>query len=162
MIYMFAFLFTQAMLDDQDHLELFGSLATTMMTLFKMITGGCEWSVAVQPLQSVHNGGIYVALLMFYVAFSTFAVLNVITGVFCQSAVEGAADNQAEAIEAQVRNKVEYAERVKTLFRAVDQDSSGDVSESEFSEFVESDIGRAYLAGLGMEPDHAWTLFRLI
>merc|ERR1719433_2363776 len=72
-----------------EALNLFwGSLPRSMFTLFKSITGGISWHECVVPLQDL--GWLYVTLFTTFIAFSVFAVMNVVTAVFCQSAIESA------------------------------------------------------------------------
>ncbi|CAK9103604.1 unnamed protein product, partial [Durusdinium trenchii] len=101
-IYVFAVLFTQAVNDyvlDTDTPKLspqkqeavnaaieryFSSLFDTMLSLFMAIANGVSWHELVEPLRSIHV--VWVALFLFYIFFTYFAVLNVVTAVFCQTA----------------------------------------------------------------------------
>merc|ERR1719443_1298765 len=177
-VYAFGILFTQAALevsiiqmgggDDHafkhsaDRQLYFGTLPKSMITLFAVVTGGTAWTDLVDALAEVPAGGVYVAILMFYVAFTTFAVLNVITGVFCQSAVESAALDKETAIQCQIANKQEYIEDVRELFRTIDSDNSGQITRTEFEATLQSEEGLAYLSGLEMEVSDAWVLFKLL
>merc|ERR1719375_257341 len=66
--------------------ENWSSLSNTMYTLFMCITGGTDWGAPAPALYAVHPGLLY--LLLFYVAFCLFAVLNVFTSMFVGSALE--------------------------------------------------------------------------
>ena len=68
--------------------EFYGTLGLTMFTLFKSISGGINWHEMITPLEDV---GFYcVGLFVMFICFTIFAVLNVVTGVFCNSAIENA------------------------------------------------------------------------
>merc|ERR1719487_178838 len=60
--------------------SLFGSVAGSMLTLYMCIMGGIEWHDVSQLLLKV--GPVYNYLFIFYITFLTFAVLNVVTGLF--------------------------------------------------------------------------------
>ena len=62
--------------------EYFGSLHKSMHSLFRSITSGLTWYVAAEALASIN--WFWACLFTIYIAFSLFAVLNVMTGVFLQ------------------------------------------------------------------------------
>ena len=62
--------------------DAWGSVPRSVYSLFKSITNGTSWELVAEPLGDVH--GIWLALFLLYIAFAYFAVLNVVTGVFCQ------------------------------------------------------------------------------
>ena len=55
----------------------FGSLADSMLSLFMSISGGVSWENVVTPLKAVSVAWVF--LFLFYVSFTYFAVLNVVT-----------------------------------------------------------------------------------
>eukprot|EP00413_Alexandrium_margalefii_P030028 CAMPEP_0204556198 /NCGR_PEP_ID=MMETSP0661-20131031/29422_1 /ASSEMBLY_ACC=CAM_ASM_000606 /TAXON_ID=109239 /ORGANISM="Alexandrium margalefi, Strain AMGDE01CS-322" /LENGTH=59 /DNA_ID=CAMNT_0051563305 /DNA_START=56 /DNA_END=231 /DNA_ORIENTATION=+ len=59
-----------------------------MFTLFQAITGGISWHEPVETLGQVSV--MLVWLFTAYLSFTYFAVMNVVTGVFCNSAIESA------------------------------------------------------------------------
>ena len=60
-----------------DILEYWGSVFRCMRSLFQAITGGDDWTIFADPLTGA--GYHYYLLFMFYIAFITFSVLNVLT-----------------------------------------------------------------------------------
>ena len=58
--------------------ESFGSLHLAMHTLFRSITGGLDWAVYAKALAEVN--WLWTYLFTAFIAFSVFAVLNVMTG----------------------------------------------------------------------------------
>merc|ERR1719329_1673901 len=65
-----------------------GSLAQAMLALFLSISGGVSWVEIVVPLMKIDM--FWLATFLVFDGFVYFAVLNVVTGVFCQSAIESA------------------------------------------------------------------------
>merc|ERR1712048_130065 len=92
--YVFGILFTQAVLDnsgvliDGGRFDLWCSLKVSTLTLFKCISGGLSWHEASEPLLRISP--LLELLFAIYISFTYFAVLNVVTGVFCSSAIETA------------------------------------------------------------------------
>merc|ERR1712048_1314425 len=101
-IYVFAMILTQAVggfketngcADAPDLCEYWGGLFVSMLSLFKAIAGGISWHEILVPLQK-NLDATWVMVFLFYVVFLYFAVLNVITGVFCESAIQSAKSDQ--------------------------------------------------------------------
>eukprot|EP00913_Durusdinium_trenchii_P034790 g32544.t1 len=60
----------------------------SMLTLFMSITGGLSWEDALSPLRNASP--VAVIFMVVYIVMTVFAVLNVVTGVFCNTAIESA------------------------------------------------------------------------
>eukprot|EP00747_Dinoflagellata_sp_TGD_P035946 gnl/TRDRNA2_/TRDRNA2_138181_c0_seq1.p1 gnl/TRDRNA2_/TRDRNA2_138181_c0~~gnl/TRDRNA2_/TRDRNA2_138181_c0_seq1.p1 ORF type:complete len:558 (-),score=78.55 gnl/TRDRNA2_/TRDRNA2_138181_c0_seq1:139-1629(-) len=139
-----------------------GTLPRSMFTLFKSISGGVDWESAVQPLSQIGWGRVLVAIFAGYIAFLMFAVLNVVTGVFCQSAMESAQHDADMAVQNFLENKRHYVEHLGTLFKNIDDDNSGTISLKEFEEHLEDAEVQACFATLELETADALQLFRLL
>eukprot|EP00421_Protoceratium_reticulatum_P012495 CAMPEP_0168403028 /NCGR_PEP_ID=MMETSP0228-20121227/23919_1 /TAXON_ID=133427 /ORGANISM="Protoceratium reticulatum, Strain CCCM 535 (=CCMP 1889)" /LENGTH=344 /DNA_ID=CAMNT_0008416621 /DNA_START=181 /DNA_END=1211 /DNA_ORIENTATION=+ len=107
MIFMVSLFITQVVADfnisrgDEDEAKgrnlsrVFGSLDRTMLSLFESITGGMDWEELVQPLAQADFRWTTLILLL-YIAFSTLAIMNVVTGLFIESVLRHAkADKDA-------------------------------------------------------------------
>jgi len=172
--YVFAIAFTQAAnekivsglgVDDDPNLVVellryWGSLWTSIFTLYKSITGGISWHEVVEPLGEIHV--IWSLLFTVFISISYFAVLNVITGVFCNSAIATATRDPDMIGHTLIEEKKKYMKNLKTLFKNVDADASGLVTLREFEMLMSDDVLKAYFAALEIESDDAWTLFKLI
>lgn len=140
----------------------FGTLHLSMHTLFRSITGGVDWSslaVALAPLN-----WIWVYLFSAYIAFCLFAVLNVMTGVFCQRATELAEkDHDAQLLGLQMENERVRME-CRNLFRRFDVAKQGSLTLLEFELMFQRDDIKASLQVLDIEVSEAdaWRFFRLL
>merc|ERR1711920_599474 len=169
-IYSFGIAFTVGVSDElhasQDspnfmELELFwGTLPRSMFTLFKSISGGVSWHQAVMPLSDA--GWMYVALFVLYIMFSVFAVLNVVTGVFCQSAIENAQNDKDVATLASITNHDEMRQKLHDLFNEMDEDSSGLLTLDVLETTLLQRNSQAYLQSLGIDVTSAWNLLKLL
>lgn len=168
-IYVFGILFTQATTDyvlGEDYIEdlvlekYWGSMSSSMMTLFKSIAGGISWTTVTDALTDVSWG--WTMLFVVYIIFAYFAVLNVMTGVFCQSAIESAQRDQDMVVSQQLKMKERYVNQVTKLFKDIDNDESGCITIQEFEDHLENKNVKALFDSLELEIDDAWTLFSLI
>lgn len=176
-MYVFGIIFTQAISDhlveadenaaqedESPHNQLlrqhYGSLTTSMYTLFESVAGGLSWGAMTQPLNTV--GIMCNVVFTVYVAFVYFAVLNVVTGVFCHAAIESAQHDQDMVIQQELANRQRYIQKVKQLFEDLDTDSSGTITLNEFESHFQDESVQAYFHSLDLDPKDAWTLFKLL
>jgi len=103
-----------------------------------------------------------VFVFLVFVFFVNFAVLNVVTGIFCQSAIESAQQDNDEVLEVQLSMKKDYVMKLQELFEDIDQEGDGFVTLAEFEEHLQDKRLAAYFAALDLNVDQAWTLFKLI
>lgn len=98
-IYMVGVFFVQVVSDhritatqvDEDLIEFFGTLERAILALFETITGGISWHGLASALgQDISP--LLEWIFVFYVAFAVLAMLNVVTGIFVQTATVKAKD----------------------------------------------------------------------
>jgi len=168
-IYIFGITFTQAMLDhvatlDYDPGDMYsrhwGNLARSMLTLFESVIDGLSWDNALRSLEDA--GLFWVFLFLVYISFTVLAVLNVVTGVFCQSAMEGAQKDADMLIQEHLQNKSRLMERVRKLFDVIDSHGKGHITIKDFERNLDSPSMKAYFESLDLDPEDAWTLFKLL
>lgn len=172
-IYGFGIVFTQAAvmfgasstesptMETLDGIDLYWSdLPTSMLTLFMSITGGLSWEAALRPMQKVSPFCVF--LLLFYISFSYFAVLNVVTGVFCQSAIESAQSDHEMIMQNIIANKEAHIRKVRSLFTNLDADDSGYISLKELEQNIDKKSVTTYFEALELDVHDAWTFFKLL
>mmetsp|Transcript_27983 Transcript_27983/g.63323 ORF Transcript_27983/g.63323 Transcript_27983/m.63323 type:complete len:731 (-) Transcript_27983:245-2437(-) len=138
----------------------YGSLLRSIFTLFKTITGGVTWQEVCEPLGFL--SWMWAAMFVLYVSFTSFAVLNVVTGVFCETAIESAQEEQDEAISSHLASKEKFVARLTNIFKNLDADKSGSLTIDEFEKSLEDETLRAYFASMDLGVQEAWTLFKLL
>merc|ERR1712079_876567 len=133
--YVFSVLFTQAVsdyvaksdseqrVDGRSLQPYWGSLFKSMFTLFQSIAGGISWKEAVSPLADIN--AFWVFCFVVFISFTIFAVLNVVTGVFCQSAIDSAQLDHESVINDHLKAAKLFGRRVGFLFDQLDTDDSG-------------------------------------
>uniref|UniRef100_A0A7S0FYH4 EF-hand domain-containing protein n=1 Tax=Pyrodinium bahamense TaxID=73915 RepID=A0A7S0FYH4_9DINO len=167
-MYVFAIIFTQSAVDYMADTEewdpaldgFWGGLEASMLTLFKSISGGLSWHEVLSPLADISRGLVW--LFCGYIFFTYFAVLNVVTGVFCNSAIENAANDPEVVVQSLVARKKEYMKKVTDLFKHLDTEDAGSITLEELETFMSDETLRASFAALEIDTDDAWLLFKLL
>mmetsp|Transcript_43643 Transcript_43643/g.98469 ORF Transcript_43643/g.98469 Transcript_43643/m.98469 type:complete len:729 (+) Transcript_43643:140-2326(+) len=140
--------------------EFWGTLPRSMFTLFMSISGGISWWEVVVPLREA--GILWVAIFSLYITFCVFTVLNVITGVFCQSAMESAQNDKDLATMRLMANHEEFKRSMDRFFKEIDRDGSGQITLHELDLCCQDERSLAYLWSLGINSNDVWTLFKLL
>jgi len=138
----------------------FGSLWQATFTLFKCVTGGVDWHDVSEPLGTLHP--MMTMFFVTFIAFTYFAVLNVVTGVFCQMAIESADKDEDMVIQAQLAQKSKYTQRLEKLFQSIDIHNTGFITLANFEESMEEEWFKAYFASMDLTVDQAFSLFKLL
>eukprot|EP00439_Symbiodinium_sp_Y106_P042101 s2361_g5.t1 len=153
------------------------SLPKMMLSLFMAICGGVSWEDVLEPLE--HISLVWVFIFLFYIQFTYFAVLNVLTGVFCQSAVESAQNDHANVVQSMLANKEAHvetgptmvydedefivtAEKIRALFSKLGADEEGHITYAMFEEGLTSPAVVQYFETLGLDVWDAWSFFKLL
>jgi len=137
-------------LEDKDNLRnSYGDLFSTMYSLFQAITGGNDWSAFADPLFKISSGlGL---LFTAYIAFTIFAVLNVVTAVFVDNAMESRKTDMDLQIVQEIQAREKIQEALTAVFTAADTDVSGTISWEEFKEHFSHPAVEAYFRQLGLD-----------
>lgn len=130
--------------------EHFGSIEITSLSLFKSITGGIDWGEMVIPLME-HVGRPLAFLFCSYIAFTTLAMLNVITGVFVDAALKSAKEDQDNFLTHSVRD----------LIRGDDGDLESMTSQ-RFEDLLEDNRLQQYFKAIDVATTEAKGIFKLI
>lgn len=140
--------------------EDFPSLSHSLYTLLSVISGGKEWDGIAKMLMEI--GSLYFYLFVFYIVFIVFGVMNVLTGVFVDSAAELSRFDHDLVIQTEMSRKESFLNQVQLLFGEMDKDSSGTISAHELEVALSDERVLAYLNHLELEITEASSLFRLL
>jgi len=168
-MFLFSILFMQAaitFLEDKNNFdayhadfeEWYPGLYPTMFSLVLVISGGTDWLEVVRPLQKIHWA--YQIVFIFYILFVIFGVLNVLTGVFLESATEFV-DRDLMVHSHLVRMEGFLSEMVQ-LFEEFDPDNTGHVKIDKLLEYIQAEKVQAYLAAHNLDCHDAVALTKLI
>ncbi|CAK9025755.1 Ribosomal large subunit pseudouridine synthase D [Durusdinium trenchii] len=133
-------------------------LWTSMTTCFMAISGGINWQEVYDPLNKLDAmmGSIFIV----FISFAYFALLNILTGVFCNSAME--ALSRDPDIVAISHEATYIREHLSHLFSIIDKDCSGHMTLDELEAWMEEENGKVDLQALGIDEGDPWTLFKLL
>jgi hypothetical protein len=138
----------------------FGSLSRAIFTLFQSVVGGLDWGEAAFTLSDVSPA--LVGFFVIYIIFVSLAVMNVVTGVFLQSALEQASQDHDHVIQQQLRAKAIYVDNLERLFHDLDSSKDGSITLDEFEERMGEEKMQAFLQTLEINASDAWTFFKLL
>mmetsp|Transcript_8307 Transcript_8307/g.19538 ORF Transcript_8307/g.19538 Transcript_8307/m.19538 type:complete len:644 (-) Transcript_8307:194-2125(-) len=167
-IYVFAIMFTDAswayIVDNPSstlNAELtpnWGNLHISMHTLFRAVSGGSDWGGIAASLGDVHWAWLY--LFSAYIAFCMFAVLNVMTGIFCQVAVESARNDPQFLMQSLVAERERQTDLIRNLFRIFDREKRGFIALTELEDKFNDETAQGMMVLLEIYPESGWSLFR--
>eukprot|EP00747_Dinoflagellata_sp_TGD_P135340 gnl/TRDRNA2_/TRDRNA2_175450_c0_seq1.p1 gnl/TRDRNA2_/TRDRNA2_175450_c0~~gnl/TRDRNA2_/TRDRNA2_175450_c0_seq1.p1 ORF type:complete len:229 (-),score=42.16 gnl/TRDRNA2_/TRDRNA2_175450_c0_seq1:168-854(-) len=146
--------------DDPDLMALWGDVPLSILTLFHCVTGGRDWSDAVWPLRKLSQLWHYIFLV--YICFVYFAVLNVVTAIFCHSAIENSRHDPELVVHSFVQTKAKYTQKLIEIFETLDFDHSGGISFPELEKLLQHDKMMAYFDAMDLDVNDAWTLFKMM
>eukprot|EP00929_Paragymnodinium_shiwhaense_P123558 TRINITY_DN9756_c0_g1_i2.p1 TRINITY_DN9756_c0_g1~~TRINITY_DN9756_c0_g1_i2.p1 ORF type:complete len:618 (+),score=95.05 TRINITY_DN9756_c0_g1_i2:109-1962(+) len=144
-------------LDLNEH---FGSLYRIQVTLFASITGGNDWMVYGTLIRHLQNGELYFICFGFYVAFCLIGMLNVVTGIFVDSAV--CTRTEDEVVDNYLEELQSTSEAVRRIFKGADVDKSDTLDRAELQRHLHDPWVKAYFAGLEIDPSEAEIIFTLM
>ncbi|CAK9048144.1 Probable voltage-dependent R-type calcium channel subunit alpha-1E (DOE-1) (Voltage-gated calcium channel subunit alpha Cav2.3) [Durusdinium trenchii] len=132
----------------------------TMLTLFLSISGGLSWVEALDPLRRISSLASF--LFISYVFLSIFAILNVVTGVFCHRAIESAQADKEIAIMKQMEWKEAQLRALKGVFVEIDADKSNVITTEELEVAMSKDSLTNFLESMDISTGDLRTLFRIM
>eukprot|EP00401_Gymnodinium_catenatum_P079139 CAMPEP_0117560134 /NCGR_PEP_ID=MMETSP0784-20121206/53719_1 /TAXON_ID=39447 /ORGANISM="" /LENGTH=326 /DNA_ID=CAMNT_0005357533 /DNA_START=161 /DNA_END=1138 /DNA_ORIENTATION=+ len=138
----------------------FGSMLQTFYTLFASLTGGLNWAEIADALQNV--GWSNAVVMVFFVFFMVFAVMNIITGIFVESATESVYSDHDEGLQEEMRTESSAFKELRAIFERIDQKQSGSMSLVDFESALQNHETLALLRRLGIDVSAAQGLFRLL
>jgi len=140
-------------------LKEFGSVQGAMLSLFRTCTGGDDWAYFYEIVLT--TGAPYALIFIFFIAFSQIAILNILTAIFVNNAMELARPD-ADTLAFEHRKKeFEAYEELQELCEHI-TDETGVISIEDFA--TELKFGRlgARLAVLGINVSDAEAFLDLI
>lgn len=140
--------------------ELYGTVFSTWISLFKAISGGMDWGDLVDPLNSVSS--VYVWCYMGYISIVVFGVMNILTAIFCEQASQIAKVDPGLVIEDEMARTSDDREQLKKFFYYADVDKNGMVDINELERGLKSPERRAMLNLLQVDVAEARALFDLL
>jgi len=138
----------------------FGSLDLAVVSLFQAMSGGNDWAYfydALKPLSLMYR-----IFFLVFIAFCLLAVINSVTGVFVESALQANVKDRDIVVHEELQNKKAYLQSMREVFEEMDGDGKGTISLDEFEEKLKDERVIAYFNVLQLDVSDATVLFQLI
>jgi voltage-gated sodium channel len=148
-------------LEENQELQLhFGTLDRSLLSLFMSMSGGNDWAMYYEALAPL--GFYYTALFLTFMAFALFAVVNVVTGVFVDSAKQSSHVDREVVVQEELEAKKNYLRQMRAIFDEMDSDDTGCISMDEFERKLGDERVIAYFHAMKLDVSDARTLFSLL
>lgn len=134
--------------DLQHH---FGSLSMSCLSLFQAITGGKDWDDLTYPLMDLISPFAVLAFSC-YILFTVIAMMNVVTGVFVESAIKSAKEDKDTFM---INN-------MREVFRSANGGITGVMTWETFERQLDKPMMQAYFRNIDVDPSEAKGLFQLL
>jgi len=133
----------------RGQVDYLGSVQSTMLSLAMCTTGGKNWEDILVLLSPA--GFLSVWAFGFYIAFFTFAVMNILTGIFVESAMALCTPDEHETLSLQRKKRQEHMEELTCILETLDVDGSGTLNVAEVTSGVHRERVYAALQSLGVD-----------
>jgi len=144
----------------EDISHTYGSVPRTMYALFLGMTGGRNWGEIAALIG--HAGLFYGGMVNLYIFINLFSVLNIVTGVFVDGAIELGKRDRNMMIQKQNGIREASKKHLVALLSHVDSDGDGIVSKEEFFTALQEGEVTDFMDALGIDPDNATEVFMLL
>eukprot|EP00927_Polykrikos_kofoidii_P051229 TRINITY_DN45015_c0_g1_i1.p1 TRINITY_DN45015_c0_g1~~TRINITY_DN45015_c0_g1_i1.p1 ORF type:complete len:664 (+),score=95.39 TRINITY_DN45015_c0_g1_i1:65-2056(+) len=131
--------------------EYFGNLGLSSLTLFASVAGGVDWHKCMLDLLA-NISPIAGCLLLLYITFVVFALVNAVTGVFVESALRSAEASQKGIL----------ASMANSIFKKADRKKAGSINRDEFLTALHSDEMQTYFKTIDVAISDAEKVFDII
>jgi len=91
----------------------------------------------ITPLEEI--GWFWAAFFIVFISFCYLAVLNIVTGIVCSTAIESATEDLDMQVQASLADKDKFSKQLAKLFETIDEDHSGNITVQELEEMIKDD-----------------------
>eukprot|EP00811_Abedinium_folium_P013266 NODE_2232_length_2261_cov_18.275070.p1 GENE.NODE_2232_length_2261_cov_18.275070~~NODE_2232_length_2261_cov_18.275070.p1 ORF type:complete len:561 (+),score=129.99 NODE_2232_length_2261_cov_18.275070:277-1959(+) len=140
----------------------FGSIGSSMSVLAQCVTGGKDWGEISDALRGINM--FYDVIFTSYIVFAVLGVLNIVTGIFVDSATRNVQKDADQMIMHEMSNRQGWLMELAKVFEGVDVDKEGHITLEDFKHYILSEQVQAYLRshGLDVNTNNAAALFTTI
>jgi hypothetical protein len=135
----------------------FNSFGVSVRTLFMITTGGEDWNVPYELIKV--TGPFGSGLFLVFIAFVNLNILNIIMGIFVDSAMKVLSADPDMLAREHIRQEHEHAQRLASLCREVDPDCSGKLTQDQFEDGLRRQHIPKLLSMLGLQKHHILEFF---
>eukprot|EP00416_Gambierdiscus_australes_P024676 CAMPEP_0171067680 /NCGR_PEP_ID=MMETSP0766_2-20121228/8135_1 /TAXON_ID=439317 /ORGANISM="Gambierdiscus australes, Strain CAWD 149" /LENGTH=448 /DNA_ID=CAMNT_0011523937 /DNA_START=58 /DNA_END=1404 /DNA_ORIENTATION=- len=142
-----------------------GSVWQAIITLYAALTGGTDWSSLAKPIRIA--GEAYHVVFLFYIAFTFFSVVNVMTGLYVESAEKVAKEDYQSvgselAKRGETRKFVDFFRQVQSHKRESTDDPRDYISIAVLEEHFNSEVVQTFARIAELTLDDFRTVFAML
>jgi hypothetical protein len=138
-------------------LSMYGSVQQSMLTLYKATTGGDDWSLSYNAISN--TGWVPSLVYLLFVAFMHIALVNIITGIFVDTALQKLAPDREATALSHHKEKELAAEEMRSLWREVAERDDGYLSSDDFLRGLRGTKIPYQLEDMGLSIDNVTQFF---
>eukprot|EP00747_Dinoflagellata_sp_TGD_P225075 gnl/TRDRNA2_/TRDRNA2_98365_c1_seq1.p1 gnl/TRDRNA2_/TRDRNA2_98365_c1~~gnl/TRDRNA2_/TRDRNA2_98365_c1_seq1.p1 ORF type:complete len:350 (+),score=64.96 gnl/TRDRNA2_/TRDRNA2_98365_c1_seq1:43-1050(+) len=138
--------------------DMYYPLPKALLTMLYSISGGNSWADAAAPLYNISP--VYAVMFCVYIVFVVFGVLNVLTGIFVDSAMS--IKDRDLVIQNEVDTNHRFLGDMRELFYEMNGDQSESVSWEELNRYFDDERVAAYFTAHDLDIADAGFIFKLI
>jgi len=138
----------------------FGSVFRSAYTLYIATTGGVDWDGVADVL--AHVGAAWAGAFVVYQIVFYFAVMNVVTGIFCQAVSETANQDPKRIIRRELDSMRSHATNLQNVFCKIAGSNSGSFTLTELQSALEDAEMKAFFSYLNIDTTEPWPLFKCL
>lgn len=142
-------------------LDKFGGIGSSLYTLYAAITGGLIWMDVVQILDRA-CGRVFSFLFVSYIFIGIFCILNVVTGVYVDGAIQRSAQERDLRLEKEREDRESYESMLLDLLAEIDLEGTGQISREMLEDAFEKDRVRHFFSVLEIEVHDSNYLFDML
>lgn len=146
---------------NKDVQKFFGTLDRAFLALYMSMTGGNDWDLYYAAI-SQSLPWYYPLLYLLFITFALFAVVNIVTGVFVENAMQSSIKDRDFLVREELEQKKEYLKNMQGLFEEMDKFASGTIIVEDFEDSLFDPEVTAYFRALKLDVSDARNLFKLL
>jgi len=146
--------------EESDLLTYFGRVEGAMFTLLVSTTGGMDWSYyfnIVKPL-----GGLACTVFVFYIMFMFLAVMNIVTSVFLDKAMDIAKPASENVMLDKCYGDLEDADELTRMVSTMDAANDGLITFGDFAGYMGEPEFRKHFEARSLTQKDVKMLFRML
>merc|ERR1719440_1724360 len=130
-----------------------------MLSLLETISGSTGWFVVMGPVMEINL--LYAAASIFFISFTLFGVMNVVTGIFVDRALYISQVDRGIVVRDEIAKTQQYVDELRHAFHKIDKNSDGTLTREEAKLSLEKPEINALLAVLELNVNEAGQLEQL-
>jgi len=146
--------------ENQELIDWFSSLDKSVLNLYMSMSGGRDWGDYYDVLEKLSLS--YRLAFLIFLTFAILAVINIVTGIFVESAHQCNQADRETMVQEELAMKETYRQRMRCVFEEIDNDGTGRLSLEEFEKKLDDERVIAYFDTLKLDVSDARKLFTLL